>query len=80
MRISVTKQRWYSAHFWPMQFSLLAEISRQKWTESGRPSISARSPTTVSFAHSSTARKSGISSILWNWPEVWKEAKRRRQR
>ena len=45
-----------------MQFSLAAEISRQKSTASGRSAISARSPVPVRGAHASTARKSGISS------------------
>ena len=55
-----------------MQFSLAAEISRQKSTPSGRSSTSPRSPVSVRGAQASTARKSGISSKrrkLPAWPK-----------
>ena len=58
----VTQQGSKSGQAWPMQFSLAAEISRQKSAASGRSSTSPRSPVSVRGAQASTARKSGISS------------------
>jgi hypothetical protein len=52
----VTQQGSKSEQAWPMQFSLAAEISRQKSTLSGRSAISPRSPVVVSGAQASTAR------------------------
>ena len=59
-----------------MQFSLAAEISRQKSTASGRSSTSPRSPVSVRGAQSSTARKSGTSSRRRKLPACPKERKR----
>jgi hypothetical protein len=63
-----------------MQFSLPADISRQKSTLSGRSSISARSPVSVAGAQCSTARKSGISSSRRKLPACANERKRSVQR
>ena len=69
----VTQQASKSGQDWPMQFSLAAEISRQKSTESGRSSTSARSPVAVVGAQDSTARKSGTSSSRRKLPAWAKE-------
>ena len=55
-RMRVTQQVSKSEHDWPMQFSLPADISRQKSTLSGRSSISARSPRVASRAPSPRPR------------------------
>jgi hypothetical protein len=69
----VTQQGSKSGQDCPMQFSLAAEISRQKSTASGRSSTSPRSPVSVRGAHSSTARKKGTSSSRRNVPAWPKE-------
>src|SRR5258708_31134892 len=76
----VTQQGSNSGQDWPMQFSLAAEISRQKSTESGRSATSARSPVTVAGAQASTARKSGISSGRRKLPAWVKERDRKSTR
>ena len=52
-RIFVTKQSLKRGQSAPMQFSLVAAMSGQSGKSSGRSSISARSPVSVSRAHSS---------------------------
>ena len=72
-RMRVIQQGPKSGQAWPMQFSLAAEISRQKSTTSGSSATSLRSPVPVRGAQSSIARKNGTSSSRRNVPAWPKE-------
>ena len=60
-RILVMKHSWCWGHSAPMQFSVVAATSFQSGRSSGRSSISARSPVSVSRRHSSMMRTNSAS-------------------